>query len=336
MIIKLETIGETIDLPDGLGVISFDDFDGLSRCATSLLGEGEPGIALYRGERKIKPKGILLIDSLIELPFEDRRLVGAYASRMAAEVEAYEPLATKANEIRMFVDELIAELGASLRTDPIGDTERDIKSFAKWLSLTPRREPGSTLLKRFLSFMDYVCDTGLRPPIAVIGLIDKLNPTDVLEITRKARHEGLELLFLEYREVNTTDPEIPVWHIDRTGFSSPAPLKPLNWCEHLEISNKAYCLTVRLSDDPVAVRFFQNSHNHPVSGRKEDGFPKSSEPFLPLNQLFSFSSCSYAALASRCRFSGFAGTALRAVTCLSNCTIGGIGNFTGTALGAVT
>ena len=75
------------------------------------FGEGEPGIALYRGERKIKPKGILLIDSLIELPFEDRRLVGAYASRMAAEVEAYEPPATKANEIRMFVDELIAELG---------------------------------------------------------------------------------------------------------------------------------------------------------------------------------------------------------------------------------
>ena len=49
------------------------------------------------------------------------------------------------------------------------------------------------------------------------GLIDKLNPADVLEITRKARHEGLELLFLEYREVNTTDPEIPVWHIDRDG-----------------------------------------------------------------------------------------------------------------------
>ena len=65
--------------------------------------------------------------------------------------------------------------------------------------------------------MDFVCDTGLRPPIAVIGLIDKLNPADVLEITRKARHEGLELLFLEYREVNTTDPEIPVRHIDRDG-----------------------------------------------------------------------------------------------------------------------
>lgn len=217
MIVKLETIGGTIDLPDGLGVISFDDFDGLSRCTASLLGEGEPGIALYRGEIKIKPKDILLIDSLIELPFEDRRLVGAYASRMAAEVEAYEPLATKAHEIRMFVDELIAELGASLRTDPIGDTERDIKSFAKWLSLTPHREPGGTLLRRFLSFMDYVCDTGLSPSIAVIGLIDKLNPADVLEITGKARHEGLELLFLEYREVNTTDPEIPVWHIDRDG-----------------------------------------------------------------------------------------------------------------------
>lgn len=217
MIVKLETIGETIDLPDGLGVISFDDFDGLSRCTASLLGEGEPGIALYRGEIKIKPKDIFLIDSLIELPFEDRRLVGAYASRMASEVEAYEPLATKAHEIRMFVDELIAELGASLRTDPIGDTERDIKSFAKWLSLTPHREPGGTLLRRFLSFMDYVCDTGLSPSIAVIGLIDKLNPADVLEITGKARHEGLELLFLEYREVNTTDPEIPVWHIDRDG-----------------------------------------------------------------------------------------------------------------------
>ena len=38
------------------------------------------------------------------------------------------------------------------------------------------------------------------------------------------------------------------------------------------------------------------------------------------------------------RFSpvSFAGTALRAVTCLNNCTIGGIGNFTGTVLGAVT
>lgn len=50
MIVKLETVGETIDFPDGLGVISFDEFDELSRCAESLLGEGEPGIALYRGE----------------------------------------------------------------------------------------------------------------------------------------------------------------------------------------------------------------------------------------------------------------------------------------------
>ena len=217
MIIKLETIGETIDLPDGLGVISFDEFDELSRCAESLLGEGEPGIALYRGERKLKPKDIVLIDSLIELPFDDRRLTGAYTSRMASEIEACEPLATKAHEIEACFEMLIAELGYSLRTDLIGNTERDIKSFAKWLSLTPRREPGSTLLRRFLSFMDYVCDTGLSPSIAVIGLIDKLNPADVLEITRKARHEGLELLFLEYREVNTTDPEIPVWHIDRDG-----------------------------------------------------------------------------------------------------------------------
>lgn len=179
MIVKLETIGETINFPDGLGAISFDEFDELSRCAKSLLREGEPGIAIYRGERRLKLKDIVLIDSLIELPFEDRRLIGAYASRTAAEIEAFEPLATRAHEIRMFVDELIAELGTSLRTDPTGDTERDIKSFAKWLSLTPHREPGSTLLRRFLSFMDYVCDTGLSPPIAVIGLIDKLNPADV-------------------------------------------------------------------------------------------------------------------------------------------------------------
>lgn len=217
MIVKFETIGETIDFPNGLGVISFDEFDELSRCARSLLREGEPGIAIYRGERRLKRKDVVLIDSLIELPFDDRKLVGAYASRMVAEIEACEPLATKAHEIKMFVDELIAEFGASLRTDPIGDTERDIKSFAKWLSLSPRLEPDGTLLRRFLSFMDYVCDTGLNPPIAVIGLIDKLNPVDVLEIARKARGEGLEMLFLEYREVNTVDIEIPVWHIDRDG-----------------------------------------------------------------------------------------------------------------------
>lgn len=217
MIVKFETIGETIDFPDGLGVISFDEFDELSRCAKSLLREGESGIALFRGERRLKPKDILLIDSLIELPFDDRRLTGAYTSRMAAEIEAFEPLTTRAHEIRACVGELIAELGTSLRTDPIGDTERDIKSFAKWLSLSPRLDPDGTLLRRFLSFMDYICDTGLSPSIAVIGLIDKLDPADVLEITRKARHEGLELLFLEYREVDTTDPDIPIWHIDRDG-----------------------------------------------------------------------------------------------------------------------
>lgn len=217
MIVKLETIGETIDYPDGIGVISFDEFDELSRCARSLLREGEPGIDIYRGERRLKLKEIVLIDSLIELPFDDRRLVGAYASRMVAEIEAFEPLATKAHEIRACVGELIAALGTSLRTDPIGDTERDIKSFAKWLSLSPRLEPDGTLLRRFLSFMDYVCDTGLNPSIAVIGLIDKLDPADVLDIARKARYEGLEMLFLEYREVNTADIEIPVWHIDRDG-----------------------------------------------------------------------------------------------------------------------
>lgn len=217
MIVKLETIGETVEFPDGIGAISFDKFDELSRCAMSLLREGDPGIALSRRERRLKPKDIVLIDSLIELPFDDRRLVGAYATRMVAEIEACEPLVTKAHEIRTRVGELIAELGASLRTDPVGGTERDIKSFAKWLSLSPCREPDGTLPRRFLSFMDYICDTGLSPSIAVIGLIDKLNPADVLEITRKARHEGLELLFLEYREVNTTDPEIPVWHIDRDG-----------------------------------------------------------------------------------------------------------------------
>lgn len=217
MIVKLETIGETVDLPDGLGAISFDEFDELSRCARSLLREGEPGIALYRGERRLKPKAIVLIDSLIELPFDDRRLVGAYASRVATEIEACESLAIKAHEIRARVREMIAELGASLRTDPIGDAECDFKSFARWLSLSPRREPGGTLLMRFLSFIDYVCDTGLNPSIAVIGLIDKLNPADVLQITRKARHESLEMLFLEYRGMDTADIEIPVWHVDRDG-----------------------------------------------------------------------------------------------------------------------
>lgn len=80
MIVKLETIGETINFPDGLGVISFDEFDELSRCAKSLLREGEPGIAIYRGERRLKLKDIVLIDSLIELPFDDRRLTRSYAA----------------------------------------------------------------------------------------------------------------------------------------------------------------------------------------------------------------------------------------------------------------
>lgn len=217
MNVKLEAIGETVDFPDGIGAISFDEFDELSRCAMSLLREGEPGIVLYRGERRLKPKDIVLIDSLIELPFDDRRLVGAYATRMVAEIEACEPMATKAHEIRAHVGGLIAELGASLRTDPIGDTERDFKSFAKWLSLSPWREPDATLHRRFLSFMDYVCDTGLNPSIVVIGLIDKLNPVDVLDITRKARHESLDMVFLEYREMDTADIGIPVWHIDRDG-----------------------------------------------------------------------------------------------------------------------
>lgn len=217
MIVKLETIGETIDFPDGIGAISFDEFDELSRCAMSLLREGVPGIALYRGERRLKQKDIVLIDSLIELPFDDRRLVGAYASRIVAEIEACEPLVTKAHEISTCVGELIAKLGASLRTDPVGGTEQDIKSFVKWLSLSPCREPDGTLLRRFLSFMDYVCDTGLNPSICTIDLIGKLNPVDVLDITRKARHEGLEMMFLEYREVDATDIEIPVWHIDKDG-----------------------------------------------------------------------------------------------------------------------
>lgn len=217
MIVKLETIGETIDYPDGIGVISFDEFDELSRCARSLLREGEPGIAIYRGERRLKLKDIVLIDSLIELPFDDRRLVGAYISKMAAEIEACESLATEAHSIRAHIEALIAELGTSLRTDPIGDMERDIKSFGKWLSLSPHLEPDGSLLRKFLSFMDYVCDTGLNPSIAVIGLIDKLDPADVLDIARKARYESLEMLFLEYREVNTADIEIPVWHRDRDG-----------------------------------------------------------------------------------------------------------------------
>lgn len=217
MIVKLETTGETVDLPDGIGAISFDEFNELSRCPKSLLRDGEPGIALYRGERRLKPKDIVLIDSLIELPFDDRRLVGAYASRAATEIEACESLATKAHEIRARVGEMITELGASLRTDPTVDTERDFKSFAKLLSLSPRREPDGTLPMRFLSFIDYVCDTGLNPSIAVIGLIDKLNPADVLLITRKVRHESLEMLFLEYREMDTADIEMPVWHVDRDG-----------------------------------------------------------------------------------------------------------------------
>ena len=217
MIVKLETIGETVDLPDGIGAISFDEFNELSRCAKSLLREGEPGIALYRGERRLKPKDIVLIDSLIELPFDDRRLVGAYASRAATEIEACESLATKAHEIRARVGEMITELGASLRTDPTVDTERDFKSFAKLLSLSPRREPDGTQPMRFLSFIDYVCDTGLNTSIAVIGLIDKLNPDDVLLITIKVRHESLEMLFLEYREMDTADIEMPVWHVDRDG-----------------------------------------------------------------------------------------------------------------------
>ena len=177
--------------------------------------KGSPESPYIEGSEGSSPRDIVLIDSLIELPFDDRRLTGAYTTRMVSEIEACEPLATKAHEIRACIEMLIAELGYSLRTELIGNTERDIKSFAKWLSLSPRREPATTLLRKFFSFMDYVCDTRLNPSIAVIALIDKLNPAEVLELTRKARHEGLEMLFLEYREVDTANLEIPVWHIDR-------------------------------------------------------------------------------------------------------------------------
>ena len=62
---------------------------------------------------------------------------------------------------------------------------------------------------------EVVLIVGNGKSLAVIALIDKLNPAEVLELTRKARHECLEMLFLEYREVDTANLEIPVWHIDR-------------------------------------------------------------------------------------------------------------------------
>ncbi len=213
MRIKFDMVGETVDADEGMAVISFDSFDMLARCAHSVVTTEQSWMSVWRGEERIRTGDVILVDSLLNLPYQNRRLSTAYASKMISELDETEELLARAEEILACTDGLISTLGAAYRTEPVGRDERDIKSLAKWLSLVPARNDDAPLPVRFLRFLDYVCDSGLFPLIVVVGLFANLAQDDIPEIVSKGRFEKIDILFLETLET-VSDICIPQIHID--------------------------------------------------------------------------------------------------------------------------
>lgn len=175
-----------------------------ARLARSMLsGEGryaEEPYSIWDGDAELKPKdALLVIDNPLQLPWDERGLMGTIIKRMEREYLEDEDLRKAVEDYQRSINSALMALGLGMNADLGFSQEWDFKRYLKFAGFGVSYQEGKSFLDNLLNFLSLALDAGEKRTFVFVNLKTFLSENDFILFLDQVFFQKTSVLLLENR-----------------------------------------------------------------------------------------------------------------------------------------
>lgn len=175
-----------------------------ARLARSMLsGEGryaEEPYSIWDGDAELKPKdALLVIDNPLQLPWDERGLMGTIIKRMEREYLEDEDLRKAVEDYQRSINSALMALGLGMNADLGFSQEWDFKRYLKFAGFGVSYQEGKSFLDNLLNFLSLALDAGEKRTFVFVNLKTFLSENDFMLFLDQVFFQKTSVLLLENR-----------------------------------------------------------------------------------------------------------------------------------------
>lgn len=173
-----------------------------ARLARSMLsGEGryaEEPYSVWDGDAELKPKdALLVIDNPLQLPWDERGLMGTIIKRMEREYLEDEDLRKAVEDYQRSINSALMALGLGMNADLGFSQEWDFKRYLKFAGFGVSYQEGKSFLDNLLNFLSLALDAGEKRTFVFVNLKTFLSENDFMLFLDQVFFQKTSVLLLE-------------------------------------------------------------------------------------------------------------------------------------------
>lgn len=173
-----------------------------ARLARSMLsGEGryaEEPYSIWDGDAELKPKdALLVIDNPLQLPWDERGLMGTIIKRMEREYLEDEDLRKAVEDYQRSINSALMALGLGMNADLGFSQEWDFKRYLKFAGFGVSYQEGKSFLDNLLNFLSLALDAGEKRTFVFVNLKTFLSENDFMLFLDQVFFQKTSVLLLE-------------------------------------------------------------------------------------------------------------------------------------------
>lgn len=173
-----------------------------ARLARSMLsGEGryaEEPYSIWDGDAELKPKdALLVIDNPLQLPWDERGLMGTIIKRMEREYLEDEDLRKAVEDYQRSINSALMALGLGMNADLGFSQEWDFKRYLKFAGFGVSYQEGKSFLDNLLNFLSLALDAGEKRTFVFVNLKTFLSENDFTLFLDQVFFQKTSVLLLE-------------------------------------------------------------------------------------------------------------------------------------------
>ena len=174
-------------------------FARIARSIVSLQGrEAVEPFTLWEGDGEAKPSSsLLVVPDVLNLPWDDRSLMGEVLKRMEREFLEDEDLRQAIELMDSSLAEKLLQLGFGMNSDYGFGLEWDLKRYLKFRGFGVGFHPDESLLDNLLNFLSLALDAGCKKVIVFVNLKTFLTKSEVKALFDHVFYSKMKVLLLE-------------------------------------------------------------------------------------------------------------------------------------------
>ena len=166
-----------------------------------LSGEGryaEEPYSIWDGDAELKPKdALLVIDNPLQLPWDERGLMGTIIKRMEREYLEDEDLRKAVEDYQRSINSALMALGLGMNADLGFSQEWDFKRYLKFAGFGVSYQEGKSFLDNLLNFLSLALDAGEKRTFVFVNLKTFLSENDFMLFLDQVFFQKTSVLLLE-------------------------------------------------------------------------------------------------------------------------------------------